>query len=1155
MDAVAPLIPAFTTGLTPGSALMRLVAGRAENEPVPVALICNDGKQAAHLIEQLRFFAPRKKILLYPTLDVQPYHGLSPHAETRHECLSCLKSLYDGLLDFIIIPKHALFRRVLAVDFFASQILKLARGDLHDREELTGKLIAMGYERSPIIDGKGQFAVRGDTLDIFSPQYDEPLRLSFFDIELDDIRFFKLSSQRTSDRIDQAEIIVSREFAVSLLRGGDAAATAHLRLDWQSELKRRADRMGIAKPKRDQLGEFVENGIYFHGIETFLSLFVKNTDALAAYFPAAMQVVNLCGHPLKTEWQKTLKEWQSLRENNEHIETIIAPEEALIDITTLDALEHRLLTLDDKDLAGIESNTAWKTRLSAQIATTHTLAPLASSLHENIQKGYTPIIVCRNEIQCERVVDLLKNHGITPHLPAADSAGDVLKRLITTETRIADDQTEPLILVGELHEGFIDHPRRQWWITDEEIFGKKTRRATSSSRKSQVFSSFSDISEGDYLIHMDHGIGIYRGLVKLDFDIHRNDFLLIEYLGGDKLYVPVDKLSRVQRFVAEEGIIPMLDKLGSTTWIKTRDKAKKAARRLARDLLEIQAKRQTLERTVFAAHTEACEEFSAAFEFDETPDQMAAIDEIMTDMGKKQPMDRVICGDVGYGKTEVAMRAAFRAIMDARQVAVLVPTTVLAFQHYQTFSARFANYPIKVELMSRFRNEAEQKEVIEKLALGQVDIVIGTHRLLSKDIKFSNLGLLVIDEEHRFGVVHKERIKKMRTLVDVLTLTATPIPRTLNFALTGIRDLSLITTPPVDRLAVRTYTCYQDDITLRDALIKEIRRGGQAFFVHNRVQSIERITTYLTKLVPEARVRFAHGQMEEGRLEDIMLAFMRHEFDILVSTTIIESGIDIPNANTMIINRADTFGLSQLYQLRGRIGRSHMQAYCYLIIPHENVITETAQKRLAAIQRFTELGSGFKIASYDLEIRGAGNILGDEQSGHIAAIGYDLYVHMLEAAVAELKNEHIPEDFEPEIKLTVAARIPEDMIPDTQLRLVLYKQVSACAHTAEVDELCEEWQDRFGKLPPDVHHLFALIKVRILCKKTLISSLKQTGATVVFSFHPQHQINTSLLADAIKRNPKKFALTREGHFSVKPESLEPANLLAYLLELIGKLTD
>jgi transcription-repair coupling factor (superfamily II helicase) len=627
------------------------------------------------------------------------------------------------------------------------------------------------------------------------------------------------------------------------------------------------------------------------------------------------------------------------------------------------------------------------------------------------------------------------------------------------------------------------------------------------------------------MVHLDFGVGIYRGLQHLTLGAIEGDFLLLEYAGGDKLYLPVDRISLVQRYVGAEGIEPHVDKLGGAAWDRAKAKAREAIKEMAEELLKIYAARQIQEKNGFSPPDELYREFEASFAFEETPDQLSAIDDVLRDMESSKPMDRLVCGDVGYGKTEVALRAAFKAVMDGKQVAVLVPTTVLAQQHLETFRERFRAYPVAVEMLSRFRSAKEQKTILAEVAKGGVDIIIGTHRLLQKDVAFKDLGLLIVDEEQRFGVTHKERLKKYRSVVDIITLTATPIPRTLYMSLMGIRDLSIIDTPPVDRLAIKTHVARFADELIHEAVLRELRRGGQIFFVHNRVQSIGAMAEHLGRIVPEARIAVAHGQMDEKELERVMLGFMHGETNLLLCTTIIESGLDIPNANTLIVNRADAFGLAQLYQLRGRVGRAKQRAYAYFLIPGEGAISADARERLRILQELTELGAGFRIATHDLEIRGGGDLLGARQSGNIAAVGFELYNELLEEAIRELKGEEMAVRVEPEIKLRIPAFVPEEYVRDPNQRLVIYKKLTQAASTEDIAEVEEELADRFGKLPLATTYLLDVMRLRLRFKALLITEAEFDGRRLVLSFHRQTPVSPDTIIALLRENPRKYQFT------------------------------
>jgi transcription-repair coupling factor (superfamily II helicase) len=682
------------------------------------------------------------------------------------------------------------------------------------------------------------------------------------------------------------------------------------------------------------------------------------------------------------------------------------------------------------------------------------------------------------------------------------------------------------ILIGDISRGFRLPDSRLILIAEEELFGKRVRRrGVSEVRKKQILASLAELKPGDFMVHIDHGIGLYRGLQHISAGGVGGDFLLLEYVGGDKLYLPVDRLGLVQRYVGPEGSSPGLDKLGGVGWEKSKGKARKNIEELAGELLEIYAKRQISEGFSFSPPDEMYREFEASFAWEETPDQLSAIQDVLADMQHSKPMDRLVCGDVGYGKTEVALRGAFKSALDGKQVGILVPTTILAQQHYETFHERLKDYPVTVEVLSRFRSPKEQKNILERLKKGNIDIIIGTHRLLQKDVAFKDLGLLIIDEEQRFGVKDKERLKAFRAVVDVMTLTATPIPRTLYMSMMGIRDLSIIDTPPVDRLAVKTFVSRFSEELIREAVMRELRRGGQIFFVHNRVQTIAKRAELLAQLVPEAKIAVGHGQMAEHELEKVMLGFMHGETNLLLCTTIIESGLDIPNANTLIVDHADKFGLSQLYQLRGRVGRSTQRGYAYLLIQGEGAISSDARERLRILQDISELGAGFRIATHDMEIRGAGDMLGSRQSGTVTEIGFELYNQMLEETICRMRGEEMTERVEPEINLKVPAFIPEAYVKDSGQRLVIYKKLTQADCEEDVLDVQNEVMDRFGKYPLATSYLFEIMKLRVMLKKLLVRQIDFSGKTIVISFHPRTPAKPDTIIGMMKSEPKNFQFT------------------------------
>jgi transcription-repair coupling factor (superfamily II helicase) len=751
--------------------------------------------------------------------------------------------------------------------------------------------------------------------------------------------------------------------------------------------------------------------------------------------------------------------------------------------------------------------------------------PLSAALKtaDGLRPKARVIVVAKTPVQSERLVGLFREHD----LPAETGAGS------TILSSPGPDSILPFtIAVGALSSGFIDLQNRLALLTDEDLFGKTAKhRPAPKLKRTQFLASLEDLEEGDYLVHVQHGIARYEGLKRLSIQGYESDFLILRYRGGDTLYLPVDRLNLVQKYTGVEGHRPKLDRLGGATWARTTRRVKKAVETIAKEIVELYAVRETTPGHAFSKNPALAREFDAAFAYEETPDQLKAIEDINRDMEEPQPMDRLICGDVGYGKTEVAMRAAFKAVIDGKQVALLVPTTLLAQQHGETFRERFAPFPVRVETLSRFRTSKEQKMVLSDLSAGKVDIVIGTHRLLQKDVVFHDLGLLIVDEEQRFGVGHKEKLKQLRKTVDTMTLSATPIPRTLQMALTGIRELSIIDTPPADRLAVRTILTRFDRSVIRNAILRELARGGQVFFVHNRVQDIERLGQFLREVVPEAKLAVAHGQMHGRELEQVMWKFVHQETNVLLTTTIIESGLDIPTANTILINDAHRFGLADLYQLRGRVGRSGHQAFAYLLVPSDRGLTEEARARIQAIQEFCELGAGFRIAARDLEIRGAGNFLGKQQSGHIAAVGFDYYLQLIEQSVQELKGEPAETEIEPILNLKVSAFIPESYMADTYQRLSIYRRLSDIKTESDLAALRTELEDRFGALPDPVEHLLQAVQIKGLARRLRIQSLDSRGDGIQIAFDPAHPLTEAQVRRLLSDASGRLRLVSE--FSVK----------------------
>jgi transcription-repair coupling factor (superfamily II helicase) len=965
----------------------------------------------------------------------------------------------------LVTSSQAILQRLLPGEVFRNSILSLTLNQTIGREDLVVRLLRLGYRQASVVEIPGEFSIRGGIVDIYSTAYDDPLRIEFLGDTVESIRCFDIESQTSSAKRREAWILPARE-AIPPADGSDSLRPLDPDAEWRAPS-------------------------WYPRMDTLLDYFDR-PPILVQDQPASL--AGAAGAFWKTIEDEYLRHSES--ERHEHYPT---PDrqyclwEHLLD----QAQGWPRLTLECVVAPGSVCDPVVEfpaqSPASTGLGLRGTPFTEALTLLDRLRSAGFVILVARSRGQVDRLLALFAEHD----LPAAT----------WTPAAWPPDTGQKLpfyVVCGDVSAGFVGRDRGLSLVTEEEVFAKGARHKPPPKSKTAAFlSSLEDLHEGDHVVHVQYGIGRYRGLKRLSVQDFESDYLVLEYARNDTLYVPLDRLNQVQRYIASEGGLPRLDRLGGTAWEKTKARVKKDIEEMAHELVELYASREVVQRGAYDGETTLLHEFEAAFEYEETPDQLRAIEDIKRDLASTKPMDRLVCGDVGYGKTEVAMRAAFMAVEHNRQVAVLAPTTLLAHQHYDNFVQRFAPFPARVGLLSRFQSPKETKAILKDLAAGAIDVIIGTHRLLQKDVTFRNLGLVIIDEEQWFGVRHKERMKQLRTQVDVLTLTATPIPRTLQMGMSGVRDLSIIETPPAGRLAIRTEVVRFNETAVRDAIVRELGRGGQVYFVHNRVETLQKTGSWLQQLVPQARIVMAHGQMDGRLLESVMLKFLLREADVLLATAIIQSGLDIPNANTIIVNRADTFGLAQLYQLRGRVGRGGQQAYAYFLVPDEGTLTSDAQKRLIAIQQFTELGSGFRIAAADLEIRGAGNLLGRQQSGHIAAIGLDLYLRMVEQAVHHLKGEFVEEEPDPTLHLNVSAYIPEEYVTDAHHRLALYKRLASCSKIGELALIHSEVRDRYGALPDSVERLFEVMQVRTLAKVLRLVSVEVKHLAVVLSFLPK----------------------------------------------------
>jgi transcription-repair coupling factor (superfamily II helicase) len=1058
---------------------------------------------------------------LFPAWDAAPFSAFSPHPDVTGARLDTLFRLQNLLPRITVMSVAATLQRVLPRQTLNDASCYLLPGEEFDRDDLLARLIRMGYANVPLVEDRGTFAVRGGILDIFPPNLATPVRIEFFGDTAETMRAFDPLTQRSLQPVEELVLLPSRE----LLLSDEALA------DIAPRLKKLCDDLDIPTNRRRLILEDLQNTVYYQGIDFLQPLLHPGLETIFDYLPAAAPLILLDPEGIRYA-------------------VLTAAEEVAAGVVKAAAagLAHSPageLFLDDMELAAVfsrrpvielsglvlETPEGGSTvvipcqdngdlRVSVSKESSHALAPLAHTLRGWLDDGEHVAIACHQQPQAERLKELLAPYN----LPCSISESSFYDVISGESSKTA--RSSITIMIGDISRGFRLPASRLILIAEEELFGKRVRRrGVSEVRKKQLLASLAELKPGDYMVHIDHGIGLYRGLQHISVGSVGGDFLLLEYAGSDKLFLPVDRLGLVQRYVGPEGSTPALDKLGGVSWEKSKGKARKNIEELAGELLEIYARRQVSEGFSFSPPDEMYREFEASFAWEETPDQLSAIQDVLADMQHSKPMDRLVCGDVGYGKTEVALRGAFKSALDGKQVGILVPTTILAQQHYETFHERLKEYPVTVEVLSRFRTAKEQKAILERLKKGDIDIIIGTHRLLQKDVAFKDLGLMIIDEEQRFGVKDKERLKSFRAVVDVMTLTATPIPRTLYMSMMGIRDLSIIDTPPVDRLAVKTIVSRFSEELIREAVLRELRRGGQIFFVHNRVQTIGKRAELLAQLVPEAKIAVGHGQMGEHELEKVMLGFMHGETNLLLCTTIIESGLDIPRANTLIIDHADKFGLSQLYQLRGRVGRSTQRGYAYLLIPGEGAITSDARERLRVLQEISELGAGFRIATHDMEIRGAGDMLGNRQSGTVTEIGFELYNQMLEETIARMRGEESVERVEPEINLKVPAFIPEAYVKDAGQRLVIYKKLTQAECEEDVLDVQNEVLDRFGKYPMATSYLFEIMKLRVLLKKLIVREIDFDGKAVIISFHPRTPASPDTIIGMMRSEPKKYQFT------------------------------
>lgn len=1129
-----------TWGQLYGSSLPLALAEFCQSTPGIKLLIAPDNLAAAQLMDELHFFLPEnapQEVLIFPDWETLPYDQFSPHQDIISQRLYTLSRLQQATHAIVIVATSSLMHRLCPPSFITQHGLMLRDGQTLHIDQFRNHLQQAGYYCVNKVLEHGEFAIRGSIIDLYPMGSGLPFRIELFDDVVDSLRRFDPETQRTVEKIDDIQILPAREFPLN--EQSIALFRRHFREQFSGN------------PSQCPIYEDVSQGQFPNGIEYYLPLFFEKTATFFDYLPDKTTVCLIESIQAQAEqfWHELQTRYEQRRYDVSR--PILPPDPCFLNPTELltHANQYQQLRLFHQPIEKKGAVFNFNIELAPSLPVERQAEkPLTRLCDFMTNKNHRYLIVVESAGRREVLMDLMRPNQITPKIQPSWSA-------------FLEDDTPINIITGPLAEG-AELLQSISIIVEAQLFGEQSVPQRRSHQKTIdpdiIIRDLAELRIGSPVVHLQFGVGRYQGLQTIHDQGNSNDFLVLAYAGDDKIYVPVTSLNVISRYMGADASHAPLHRLGSDQWQKEKKKAQEKIHDIAIELLDIYAKREAKPGHVYQLNPNDYQRFASGFPFSETADQSNAIQQIIKDMESSRPMDRLICGDVGFGKTEVAMRAAFIAVLNGKQVCVLVPTTLLAGQHFETFRDRFAEFPIHIELLSRFRSTKDSTHVIESLKSGQTDIVIGTHKLFQKNIHFRNLGLLIIDEEHRFGVKQKETIKAMRTHVDILSMTATPIPRTLNMAMAGIRDISLITTPPAKRLAIKTFWQERNDMVVREAILREILRGGQVFFLHNNVETIDRVSQELQTLVPEAKIHIAHGQMRERELERMMSDFYHHRFNVLVCTTIIETGIDIPTANTIIIDRADKFGLAQLHQLRGRVGRSHHQAYAYLLTPHEKLLTPDAVKRIEAIVSLEELGAGFTLATHDLEIRGAGELLGEEQSGNMHAIGFSLFMEMLDRAVAALKAGKIPELSAPmaqgpEIELRLSAIIPEDYIGDIHTRLIMYKRISHAKDKQQLYDLQVEMIDRFGLLPQPVKHLLHITELKMVAAPLGITRITASGQQGKIEFDKQPSIDASTLIHLIQVHAKRYQMEGPSKLRFAMDSTTPEDRIFEIISLVKQL--
>lgn len=1131
-----------------------IAAALSHNSSQTVVFLAASSMSAKKKVGDLKTLLPGREILIYPDLDPVPFGAIAQSREVMGQRIKALGDLLNPSKPLaLVVPAEALLKKLVPPEVLSQYCIQMEVGQRINLVDTIRLLVDQGYERVDMVEGPGHFSARGGILDIFPLARKNPIRIELFDDEIDSIREFTVETQRSLDKLKCVSVMPAKEAVFSVSHISTALPAIQKEFTTQKAMLLKAGRNDAYKRLNERIGELlekVEQGIIDEGAEAFFPFVYDDGATLLDYLPTGSVV--FLEEPAR---QREILQHRVREEAEVHTNLL---EQGLVlpsnhrTSANYDDISKALNRFIRVGFSMLPKQTEARPRnlVNFSAKTMHMFKGKTDLLVEEIktlrENGFTIVIFASTMARAEKIKDLMKDHSLFPRL----------------ENGLPDHMESGEIIViggGVLEAGFELTPVKLAVITDWEIYGqpKRTRVVRSQTQQGAKLSHFSDLRPGDFVVHVNHGIGKYLGIKQLEVGGVRKDYLFVQYAGEDKLYVPTDQIGLIQKYLGSEGTVPKLYKLGGSEWHRVKQKVKESVKDMANDLISLYAARESIPGFRFASDTVWQREFEDAFPYEETPDQLKAIEQIKNDMETSRPMDRLLCGDVGYGKTEVAVRAAFKAVMDNKQVAVLVPTTILAQQHYNTFTERFTGYPIKVDMLSRFKSAREQKDILGQVKKGVVDVIIGTHRLLQSDISFKELGLVIIDEEQRFGVIHKEKLKHLRQTVDVLTLTATPIPRTLHMAMIGVRDMSILESPPEDRFPVQTYVLEFNLEIIADAIRREIDRGGQVYFVHNRVLDIDKTAHLLQAVVPEARLVVAHGQMREEQLEHRMLDFIAGNYDVLVCTTIIETGLDIPNVNTLIVDEGEKMGLSQLHQLRGRVGRSHRLAYAYFTYRKDKSLTEIAEKRLHAIREFTEFGAGFKIAMRDMEIRGAGNILGPEQHGHMMAVGFDMYCRLLDEAVRELQGT-VPEQLpEPTLDINLNAFISDQYILDPGTKIEVYKKIMHIEGKTDSDDVEEELVDRFGDIPEPVSNLIAVARIKSLAAKLQVQSIIHHKDLINIRFYEESEIKVEQLEPITSyfKNRVSFAVTPNFQIILSVKGFKDKETLDKLELLLTKLTD